>query len=117
MRGTNIAGCEKTAAYASGRGLPTPEEVFAAGEPLTYSYAYDEAGNVTSETENRGSYGSISTGFGYDKLSRLTKSTGSDGVSNSYTYDKSGNRTQWVTNRAPDTGEAPAVVSTFNPAG
>ena len=117
MPGTTIAGCEKTAAYASGRGLPTPEEVFATGDALSFSYAYDKAGNVTSETENYGSYGTTSTGFSYDKLSRLTNSSGSDGVSNTYTHDKSGNRTQWVTNSAPDTGDALAVASSFNAAG
>ncbi|CAN5304336.1 hypothetical protein BH09ACT5_BH09ACT5_11410 [soil metagenome] len=114
---TTIAGCEKTAAYASGRGLPTPAEVFAAGDALTYTYSYDKAGNVTSETEDRGTYGAVATRFSYDDLSRLTRSTTTDGVTNTYQYDRVGNRTGWITNNAPDTGTPLAVTSTFNKAG
>jgi len=115
--GTAIAGCEKTNDYASGRGLPTADEVFAAGDTIAYAYSYDRAGNVTSETESRGSYGSVTTGFAYDDLERLVGSSSTDGTSNAYSYDRVGNRTSWVSSAAPDTGEPLSVASVFNAAG
>ncbi|MGV8913616.1 MAG: hypothetical protein ACOH14_13475 [Rhodoglobus sp.] len=114
---TDISGCEKTDQYAAERQLPDLKKVFTAGDAITYDYAYDKLGNVTGETETLGSAGATNTSYRYDRLSRLTTSLVSDGTSNQYSYDKAGNRTLWVTSKAPDTGEPMAVSSTFNAAG
>lgn len=115
--GTDIAGCQKTAIYAAGRDFPDLEEVFAAGEAITYDYAYDATGNVTAELETIGAQSVTATNYAYDDLSRLTQSWASDGTVNTYRYDAVGNRTGWVTPKAPDTGEPLIVDSAFNKAG
>jgi RHS repeat-associated protein len=50
-------------------------------------------------------------------LHRLVSSASSDGVDNSYAYDRAGNRTQWVTDHAPDTNAALTVNATYDAAG
>ncbi|MGV8913610.1 MAG: DUF6531 domain-containing protein [Rhodoglobus sp.] len=113
---TDISGCEKTDQYAATRQLPDLKKVFTAGDAITYDYAYDKLGNVTGETETLGSTGTTNTSYLYDRLSKLKTSLVSDGTSNQYAYDKAGNRTLWITSKAPDTGEPMAVASTYNAA-
>ncbi|NYF11416.1 RHS repeat-associated protein [Leifsonia sp. AK011] len=110
-------GCEKTDEYAADRDLPDLAEVFTAGEAITYDYAYDSVGNVTSEVETLGSQGSTTTGYLYDRVGRMTQSWDTTGTVNTYRFDKAGNRTAWITPKAPDTGEPLIVDSAFNAAG
>ena len=87
------------------------------GDSIDLDYGYDAAGNVASQVRKDGSAAAVTTSYAYDRLNRLTASTASNSVNNTYQYDKAGNRTQWVTNKAPDTGAALTVNATYNPAG
>lgn len=87
------------------------------GDSIELDYGYDPVGNVTSQTRKDGSAPAVATTYGYDDLHRLVSSASSDGVDNSYAYDRAGNRTQWVTDHAPDTGAALTVNATYNAAG
>lgn len=58
----------------------------------SYTYDYDNNGNITSIIEVVGGSSKTNT-YSYDKLNRLETVTRSDGSSNVYTYDLQGNRT------------------------
>ncbi|CAN5431404.1 hypothetical protein BH10ACT7_BH10ACT7_07910 [soil metagenome] len=85
------------------------------GDKIDLDYTYDQVGNVKSQARKDGSAPKVTTTYGYDKLNRLTLSAGP--ASNTYKYDKAGNRTQWVTNKAPDTGKALTLNASYNGAG
>lgn len=87
------------------------------GDSIDLDYTYDPAGNVASQTRKDGSAAAITTSYEYDRLNRLTASTASNSVNNSYQYDKASNRTKWVTNKAPDTNAALTVNASYNGAG
>ncbi|MFF2878154.1 RHS repeat domain-containing protein [Gottfriedia sp. NPDC057991] len=55
---------------------------------LNFTYLYDAAGNITSETTSNGE-----TVYQYDANNQLINETLPDGTSNSYTYNAVGNRT------------------------
>jgi YD repeat-containing protein len=57
----------------------------------SFSYEYDENGNITSVNEN-----GSTTQYGYDALNRLSTITRPDGSELHYTYDSRGNRTSVV---------------------
>jgi len=52
------------------------------------SYTYDEAGNILTKTDRRGQ----TTTYTYDKLNRLTKVAYADGTTDTYHYNKFGDR-------------------------
>ena len=87
-------------------------------EAIRLGYGYDKTSNVTRAERTVG--GETQTReHTYDQASRLTKTVASTGVTDTYTYDRNGNRTGWQTNDAPDTPEAGdglSVTSTFNQA-
>ncbi|RTE11540.1 RHS repeat-associated core domain-containing protein [Paenibacillus whitsoniae] len=57
----------------------------------TYSYLYDDNGNITSKTETVNTVSST-TSYTYDALNRLLTISRPDGSTASYTYDLKGNR-------------------------
>ncbi|MEO8094016.1 MAG: RHS repeat-associated core domain-containing protein [Pseudolysinimonas sp.] len=87
------------------------------GDSITLAYTYTGAGDVASQSRKDGSAAAVNTTYAYDRLHRLTASTASSGTNNSYKFDKAGNRTQWVTNKAPDTGASLTVNATYDAAG
>jgi RHS repeat-associated protein len=59
----------------------------------SYTYLYDNNGNITSVTETLNNGAGKTTSYGYDAINRLTSITHPDGGGNtSYTYDLQGNR-------------------------
>ncbi|MGO4536562.1 RHS repeat-associated core domain-containing protein [Leifsonia sp. 2MCAF36] len=111
--------CERTAPYLSGRALPTPANPVPDGGTLSYHYAYDGDGNVTSATRTiasspdrlastgapaavRASTKSSRVAYAYDALDRLTGSTSRTGEKNAYDYDAGDNRVGWVRSGAKD---------------
>ncbi|RUS43551.1 RHS repeat domain-containing protein [Cohnella sp. AR92] len=64
----------------------------------SFTYGYDNNGNITSIIEVRGQFTTTSN-YTYDKLNRLTGTSRNGGATVSYTYDLKGNR-QAVTNNA-----------------
>ncbi len=85
------------------------------GDTIDLDYSYDPVGNVSSQTRKDGSAPAVTTGYAYDDLGRLVASTGPS--SNTYAFDKAGNRTKWSTNKAPDSGTALTVDAAYNAAG
>ncbi|MDZ4044787.1 MAG: RHS repeat-associated core domain-containing protein, partial [Rhodoglobus sp.] len=85
------------------------------GDSIALDYTYDAVGNVASQTRTDGSAAPVVTGYAYDALNRLTASSGPS--SNTYRYDKAGNRTGWSTTKAPDTGKPLTVTAAYNAAG
>lgn len=114
--------CKPTAGYLGDRTLPTAQKAVADGGLLSYQYAYDADGNVSSATRSIASAPSIlastdvasstvpapvevkksSLDYAYDALNRLRSSTSSTGEKNSYVYDSAGNRTGWKRSGAAD---------------
>lgn len=112
--------CEKAAEYLDGRALPVPDNPVPDGGVLSYRYAYDADGNVTSASRSIASgpnkvvaAGKAATSpavsvkkstitYGYDPLGRLTASKTSAGEKNTYGYDAAGNRTSWTRSGAKD---------------
>lgn len=58
----------------------------------SFSYGYDNNGNIVSTSEVRSNGALQKTNYGYDALNRLTSITRPDGGSTTYTYDVRGNR-------------------------
>ncbi|AKG34398.1 RHS repeat-associated core domain-containing protein [Paenibacillus durus] len=58
----------------------------------SYSYSYDDNGNITAVSEVRNDGVAQTTSYGYDALNRLVSITRPDGGSTTYTYDVRGNR-------------------------
>ncbi|MNB90640.1 tRNA nuclease WapA precursor [compost metagenome] len=58
----------------------------------SFSYGYDNNGNIVSTSEVRSNGAVQKTSYGYDALNRLTSITRPDGGSTTYTYDVRGNR-------------------------
>jgi RHS repeat-associated protein len=114
--GTDISGCEKTSAYLDDRELPALTSPVPSEGALSFAYSYDASGNVTEQTEKKGAADAVTTTYSHDALNRLTGSASTAGATNSYEYDKVGNRTGWVSSSAPDTGKALSVASTFDAA-
>ncbi|MEN0083274.1 MAG: RHS repeat-associated core domain-containing protein [Leifsonia sp.] len=113
--------CEKSAEYVKVRTLPAEGNPVPDGGVLSYRYAYDADGNVTSATRRIAStpdtLGSSalpttpvpptsvttsSTSYAYDPLGRLTSSKTTAGEKNTYGYDAAGNRTSWSRSGAKD---------------
>lgn len=113
--------CEKAAEYVKGRTLPAEGNPVADGGVLSYRYAYDADGNVTSATRRiastpndlgssarpttpspHGSVKTSTTNYAYDPLGRLISSKTSAGEKNTYGYDAAGNRTSWSRSGATD---------------
>jgi RHS repeat-associated protein len=113
--------CEKTAEYVKGRTLPVEGNPVPDGGVLSYRYAYDADGHVTSSTRRIAStpdqlasaaqppastsptsVATTATTYGYDRLGRLTSSKTSAGENNAYGYDPAGNRTSWTRSGAKD---------------
>ncbi|CAN5278875.1 hypothetical protein BH09ACT1_BH09ACT1_26110 [soil metagenome] len=116
MPGTEISGCEKTSAYLDDRELPALTSPVPSEGALSFAYSYDASGNVAAQTETKGAADAVTTTYSHDALNRLTGSATTTGATNSYEYDRVGNRTGWVSSSAPDTGKALTVASTFDAA-
>jgi RHS repeat-associated protein len=111
--------CVKTGDYLSRRVAPTPPDPLATVSSLTFEYAYDESGNVTSATRTLAPAPEPAIAptdartYTYDSLNRLTGSTRSDGSAATYAYDPAGNRTSSTTTAATATL---ATAAQFNAA-
>ena len=83
------------------------------GSPLTesslissFSYSYDADGNRMSQVELQHGGATITTGYGYDGLNRLTTVAYSTGGSLIYTYDNAGNRLTEIGTDPSNPGQA-----------
>ncbi|MCS5713513.1 DUF6531 domain-containing protein [Herbiconiux sp. CPCC 205716] len=108
--------CVKSGDYLSRRVAPTPPDPLAMVTSLTFEYAYDESGNVTSATRTLAPAPAPSIAptdartYAYDALNRLTGSTRSDGSASTYAYDRAGNRTSTTTTAASATTTTAATT-------
>ncbi|MFJ4253534.1 RHS repeat-associated core domain-containing protein [Microbacterium sp. NPDC090003] len=127
--------CVKTWDYLERRTLPEVESPVPAGASLEYTYEYDAAGSVTDSvrtitgpeiaepsvpepvegSDTPQTVETLTHAFVYDNLGRLTRSEASDGETNTYGYDKAGNRTSWNVNGS-EAGSS-KLTAVFNEAG
>jgi RHS repeat-associated protein len=95
--------CVKTGDYLSRRTAPDVPNPLESVTSLTFDYAYDASGNVTSATRTLAPAPAPSIAptdartYTYDALNRLTASTRSDGSAATFAYDPAGNRTSVAT--------------------
>ncbi|NYE96239.1 RHS repeat-associated protein [Psychromicrobium silvestre] len=95
-------------------GCPMAALTAADGLPMHLAYTYDKAGNTTQLVQESATK-TLTTGYSYDPLGRLTASTRTDGAKATYSYDANGNQTSGTeTDRL--TGQLVKVSATFNPA-
>ncbi|MDR2172882.1 MAG: hypothetical protein LBE32_01555 [Burkholderiales bacterium] len=84
------------------------------GTQQSFAYTYDKNGNRTNETRNLGT-NTEAINYDYDAADRLTNVTHSDGKSEIYVLDASGNRAQVIrSGYASDNG---TTVNTFDARG
>ena len=80
----------------------------------TYTYSYDDANRVTSETDAEGTYT-----YTYDNANELTTVTENSSVVGSYSYDSNGNRnsTGYTTSTDNELTASPGYTYTYDNAG
>ena len=80
----------------------------------TYTYSYDDADRVTSETDAEGTYT-----YAYDNANELTTVTENGTVVGSYSYDANGNRnsTGYTTGTDNEQTASPGYTYTYDNAG